>query len=71
MNKTFFISANEPFWSLEIDFNKYMHFKTPGGFEITTPIPEGVKAMDAKCYPICCTNRKGRNHRAACKAGMY
>ncbi len=43
----FTASGNEPFWSLEIDFNKYMHFKTPGGFEITTPVPEGVKAMDA------------------------
>ncbi len=43
----FTASGNEPFWSLEIDFNKSMHFKTPGGFEITTPVPEGVKAMDA------------------------
>lgn len=43
----FTASGNEPFWSLEIDFNKYMHFKTVSGFEITTPVPEGVKAMDA------------------------
>ena len=43
----FTASGNEPFWSLEIDFNKYMLFKTPGGLEITTPVPEGVKAMDA------------------------
>ncbi len=43
----FTASGNEPFWSLEIDFNKYMHFKTLAGFEITTPVPEGVKAMDA------------------------
>lgn len=43
----FTASGNEPFWSLQIDFNKYMHFKTVSGFEITTPVPEGVKAMDA------------------------
>jgi heat shock protein HslJ len=43
----FTASGNEPFWSLEIDFNKYILFKTPGGLEITTHVPEGVKAMDA------------------------
>jgi uncharacterized membrane protein/heat shock protein HslJ len=43
----FTASGNEPFWSLEIDFNKSMHFKTVSGFELTTPVPEGVKAMDA------------------------
>ncbi|MEO6166246.1 MAG: META domain-containing protein [Chitinophagales bacterium] len=43
----FTASGNEPFWSLEIDFSKSMHFKTLNGFEITTPIPEGVKAMDS------------------------
>ncbi len=43
----FTASGNEPFWSLQIDFNKSMHFKTVSGFEITTPVPEGVKAMDA------------------------
>jgi uncharacterized membrane protein/heat shock protein HslJ len=43
----FTASGNEPFWSLEIDFNKSMHFKTLTGFEITTPVPKAVKAMDA------------------------
>ncbi len=43
----FTASGNEPFWSLEIDFDKYMHFKIPGRFEITTPVPEDVKAKDA------------------------
>ncbi|MBA3649703.1 MAG: hypothetical protein H0W62_14365 [Chitinophagales bacterium] len=43
----FIASGNEPFWSLEIDFSKSMHFKALNGFEITTPIPEGVKAMDS------------------------
>jgi uncharacterized membrane protein len=43
----FTASGNEPFWSLEIDFDKDMHFKTPGGFEIITPVPKGERAMDA------------------------
>jgi uncharacterized membrane protein/heat shock protein HslJ len=43
----FLASGNEPFWSLEIDFDKSMHFKTPDGFELNTPVPNGVKAMDA------------------------
>ena len=43
----FIASGNEPFWSLEIDFDKSMHFKMPDGFEIKTPAVEGVKAMDA------------------------
>lgn len=44
----FIASGSEPFWSLKIDFDKQMHFKTVGGFEITTPVSEGVKAMDAQ-----------------------
>ncbi|HEV8080214.1 MAG TPA: META domain-containing protein [Chitinophagaceae bacterium] len=43
----FTATGNEPFWSLEIDFNKSMHFKTLSGFEITTPVPKKMKAMDA------------------------
>lgn len=40
-------TGNEPFWLLEIDFDKFMHFKTLNGFEITTPVPEATKAADA------------------------
>lgn len=43
----FMASGTEPFWSLEIDFDKQMNFKTVAGPELTTPVPEGVKAMDA------------------------
>lgn len=43
----FIASGNEPFWGLEIDFDKSMHFKMVSGFEIITPAVEGVKAMDA------------------------
>lgn len=40
-------TGNEPFWLLEIDFDKFIHFKTLNGLDITTPVPEGVKAADA------------------------
>ena len=40
-------TGNEPFWLLEIDFDKFIHFKTLNGLDITTPAPEGVKAADA------------------------
>lgn len=40
-------SGTEPFWSLEINFGKQMHFKTAGGFEMTTPVPQGTQAADA------------------------
>lgn len=43
----FMASGNEPFWSLEIDFSKFIHFKTLNGLEITTPVPDPVKAADA------------------------
>lgn len=40
-------SGNEPFWSIEIDFGKNMHFKTPDGLDITVPAVKGERAMDA------------------------
>lgn len=43
----FTASGTEPFWSLEIDFDKQMHFKNVSGFEMFTPVPEGAKAADA------------------------
>ncbi len=55
----FTASGNEPFWSLEIDFDKYMHFKTPGGFEIITPVPEGVRAMDANVTRYAARTERG------------
>ena len=55
----FLASGNEPFWSLEIDFDKSMHFKTLNGFEITTPSAEGVKAMDANVTRYQANTEKG------------
>lgn len=39
--------GNEPFWSLEIDFDKSMRFKTPDGIDISVPVGKGERAMDA------------------------
>lgn len=55
----FLASGNEPFWSLEIDFDKTMHFKMAGGFEVITPAVEGVKAMDANVIRYHASTEKG------------
>ena len=55
----FIASGNEPFWSLEIDFDKSMHFKMPDGFEINTPAVKGLKAMDANVTRYNATTEKG------------
>lgn len=43
----FIASGTEPFWSLEINFDKELHFKTVAGLDITTSVPEGARAADA------------------------
>lgn len=43
----FIASGNEPFWSLKIDFEKYIHFKMADGFEINTPAVKGLKRINA------------------------
>lgn len=43
----FTASGHKPFWLLEIDFSKQLHFKNVSGFEIKTPVPEAAQAMDA------------------------
>lgn len=43
----FAASGNEPFWSLEIDFEKTMHFKNLNGLELIAPAVKGIKAADA------------------------
>ena len=55
----FIATGNEPFWRLETDFNKVMHFKMPDGFEITTAVGEGIKAMDANVIRYTASNEKG------------
>src|SRR5688572_7985151 len=55
----FLASGNEPFWSLEINADSAMTFKTPDGYEITAPVPEPVKAMDANVVRYAATTEKG------------
>ena len=55
----FIATGNEPFWRLEIDFDKVMHFKMLDGFEITTAVGEGIKAMDANVIRYTASNEKG------------
>ena len=55
----FIATGNEPFWRLEIDFDKSMHFTMPDGFEITTAIGEGIKAMDANVIRYTADTKKG------------
>lgn len=43
----FFALGNEPFWSLDIDFQKSIYFKDLNGLEFTAPAVEPDKAMDA------------------------
>ena len=43
----FYAFGNEPFWSLDMDFEKTFHFKNLDGLEFNVPTVEPVKAMDA------------------------
>lgn len=43
----FYALGNEPFWSLDMDFEKGFQFKNIDGLSIIVPAIEGVKAMDA------------------------
>lgn len=54
----FIATGNEPFWRLEIDFDKFMHFKMLDGPEITTAVGEGIKAMDANVTRYTANNEK-------------
>ncbi len=42
----FYALGNEPFWSLDMDFDKDFQFKNLDGLSIIVPAIEGVKAMD-------------------------
>ncbi len=43
----FYAVGNEPFWSLDIDFDKTIHFKNLDGIAFNAPAVTPVKAMDA------------------------
>jgi len=43
----FYAAGNEPFWSLDMDFDKGFQFKNLDGLEFKTPVAKPDKAMDA------------------------
>ncbi len=43
----FYAFGNEPFWSLDMDFEKGFRFKNLDGLDFSAPAVEPVKAMDA------------------------
>ena len=42
----FYAMGNEPFWDLNMDFEKEFHFKTMNGIDFTAPAAKFVKAID-------------------------
>ena len=55
----FTASGNEPFWSLEINFDITMRFKTLSGIDMNIPVPKGIKAMDDNITRYAAQNEKG------------
>jgi len=43
----FYAAGNEPFWSLDMDFEKGFHFNNLDGLEFNVPVVKPDKAMDA------------------------
>lgn len=43
----FYAFGNEPFWSLDMDFEKVIQFKNLDGLEFNAPAVDPIKAMDA------------------------
>ncbi len=44
----FYARGNEPFWSLDMDFDKRFRFTVLDGLDLNTPAAEAVPAQDAK-----------------------
>jgi len=42
----FIASGSEPFWSLEIDFDKQIHFVGPHGDSINVEVPDAIRLQD-------------------------
>lgn len=43
----FVASGAEPFWSLDIDFDKFINFKGVHGDSVQAPVPEGVRLKES------------------------
>ncbi|WP_049792057.1 copper resistance protein NlpE N-terminal domain-containing protein [Christiangramia forsetii] len=57
-------TGNEPFWSLEIDFNNKMHFKTLADeeMELISPVPDPVKPQDVDAVSYRAKTESGTLH---------
>ncbi len=55
----FYARGNEPFWTLEIDFEKSMAFATMDDIKLTAPAVEGIKAQDSDVTLYRTKNDKG------------
>ncbi|AWW30842.1 hypothetical protein DN752_12290 [Echinicola strongylocentroti] len=55
-------TGNEPFWSLEMDFNKQMVFKPMEGEPLITPIPKPVRPQDVNAVSYRAETEKGTLH---------
>lgn len=54
--------GNEPFWSLEMDFNKQMVFKPMEGEPFIAPVPEPVRPQDVNAVSYRADTEKGSLH---------
>lgn len=56
----FIATGNEPFWSVEIDFEKMMQFSTMEEPEkMTTPVPDAVRPQDVNAISYRANTEKG------------
>lgn len=55
----FVASGSEPFWSLEIDFDKQINFKGPHGDSIQTEVPDGIRLQDVAATSYRIKNNAG------------
>lgn len=55
----FIAKGNEPFWSVEIDFQKAMQFKSLNGDSLFTPVPAPAYAQDAQVVRYAAETRAG------------
>jgi len=55
-------TGNEPFWSVEIDFNKHMTFRPMEGETLVTPVPEPVRPQDVNAVSFNAETEKGTLH---------
>jgi uncharacterized membrane protein len=56
----FYATGNEPFWSVNLDLDRSMHFEALGGPSLTTPAVPGERAQDADVTRYRAVTESGR-----------